>query len=507
MSLLKRNIKFNLIGQSLVILLGFVSFKYIYAGLGSDALGIIYFSLMLSTLFTTALDMGLSKTTIREVAAYNDSEPEYIIKLSQTFSLFYWLAYVIIVFLFLLFLPIIIDSWINLTTMDPEEAYDILLIIVSTALLAIPKMLLTSLCIGLQRMDGNNVIDVTIAIIQQLGIALLLIYGKDVYAVAYWLAATNILRVFTYMTFVSFILDVRALLPKFSSDVIQRVKEYTVKMMWVSLLLVIHKQIDKVLISKFLPIGNLGIYMFAFGAISKSTIITGSIAQAAFPHFSASEKKNNKNESIDKFFVLQDLLIYGTVPIFVLGFYLCKPVFSFLLDEMKSEMLQLPVLFLSLSFYFNATLRMVSTYVSAVGKPEYIINVTKFLLVISIPVAIFLIYEFAMLGAAISWLVYYVLAAAYMVPKVYRRELNCSPVIWFKSVSMVITLVSFIYMPLWYIVHIYSPENLVSLLLAYTIGSVIYGVIALNLIGQELQKSILIHLPMIRHFLIIKNIG
>jgi len=231
MSALRKNIIFNLFGQTSVILLGFISFKYIYAGLGDDALGIIYFSLMLSALLTSALDMGLSKTTIREMAAHHDSEPGYIKKLTQTFSLFYLLAYLLVTLLFVLFLPVIVDNWINLTTMENEMAHYVLLLIGTTALLAIPKTFMSSICIGMQRMDVNNSIDVSVALLQQLGLVLLLVAGKNIVVIAYWLAATNILRVLTYFVFISRLLSPDALFPWFSMDVVRRIKEYTSKMM------------------------------------------------------------------------------------------------------------------------------------------------------------------------------------------------------------------------------------------------------------------------------------
>jgi len=45
MSKLTKNIIFNLIGQSILLVLGFVAVRYIYRGLGEDALGIICFAL------------------------------------------------------------------------------------------------------------------------------------------------------------------------------------------------------------------------------------------------------------------------------------------------------------------------------------------------------------------------------------------------------------------------------------------------------------------------------
>lgn len=495
MSMLRRNIIFNLVGQASVIILGFISFKYIYAGLGADALGIIYFSLMLSALLKAALDMGLSKTTIRELAAHYDSEPDYIKKLTQTFSLFYLLAYVLVTLLFVLFLPVIVDSWIKLSTMDKELAHYVLLVIGITSLLAIPRAFMSSICIGMQRMDVNNSIDVSVAIIQQLGMVMLLVEGRGIVVVAYWLAATNILRILVYVVFISRLLSFDALLPRFSRDVVVRVKEYTSKMMWVSILLVIHKQLDKVLISKLLPIGVFGVYSFAYTSISKTTLITGAVAQAVFPSFSELENQEKQKKLFDRFSTLQDLLVFGTVPIFALAVFINVPLFTFLLDGEKARMLQLPILLLCIGFYLNATLRLVSTYVSAVGKPEYIVDVTKFLLVVSTPIAILLIVKFGVSGAALSWIIYYVLASLYMVPKVYKRELCQSPGVWFKSVTNAFVLVCLTYIPAWIVTTMYFPGDLLSILLCYVSGTVVYGVIALNMVGSGLQKVVLNNIP------------
>jgi len=507
MSVLKKNITYNLLGQIIVIPLSFISFKYIYSDLGDDALGLIYFSLMLGTIFCAALDMGLSKTTVREIAAHHSDEPAYIKKLIQTFSSFYWLAFILLTGLFVYFLPVIVHSWIKLTAMETKLASYVLLILGISSLLAIPKMLFMSVCFGLQRMDITNAVEVLLMVIQQAGVILLLMNGNDIIAVAYWMAVINIMSILVYMVFISRLLSINVMLPLFSMEVVNRVKQYTSKMAMVSLLLLVHKQLDKVLLSKFLPIGLLGIYSFSFSVVGKTALVTGAVAQAVFPSFSEMEKHGEKKELFDKFTTLQDLLIFGTVPLFAFVVFATLPLFTFLLDADKAQMLQLPILFLCISFYFNAALRMLSTYVSATGKPEYIVNVNTFLLIVVTPISVLLIFTFGILGAAISWVLYYILSAIYMVPKVYKNELHQSPYLWFKTVMVAVALICLAYIPFWHIASTYFSEDVVSLLLLYVFGTIIYCIVALNCIGNGLRKVILSYVPAVQVVMIARAKG
>lgn len=495
MTVLKRNITFNLIGQFLVMALGFISFKYIYKDLGEDALGIIYFSLMLSVLFSSVLDLGLSKTTVREIAAHQGDDPEYIMKLTQTFSLFYWLIYVLVTTLLVFILPAIVDSWITLSTMPVELAYNVLLVIGVTSLLVIPKTFLSSICIGLQRMDVSNSIDVVIAFMQQLGIVMLLLLGQDVMSVAYWLAVTNILRILVYYIFVSKLLSIDAMLPLFTMSVIYRIKYYTSRMLLASLVLVIHKQLDKVLISKLLPIGILGIYSFVYTSMAKTSLVTGAIAQAAFPDFTELEKKGQPKKLLDRFFTLQDFLIFGSAPIFSAVIFFTLPLFTFLLDESKAEEIQLTVLLLSISFYLNAVLRLVRTYMFAVGKPGYIIKSDILSLFVVLPVSVLLIIKMGMEGAAIAWIFFYLVCAIYVIPRVYKREFGRPARMWFKSVLSVMILSSVTYIPFYLLAFTFYAENIFLLVLFFIAATMIYSAIALNMIGCGLQRLVLEHVP------------
>ena len=90
--------------------------------------------------------------------------------------------------------------------------------------------------------------------------------------------------------------------------------------MAISLLSLVHNQAAQVIVSKLLPIGQFGFYGFASSTVNRGTFITGAVAQAAFPSFSNLSRAGNRSALLTQYRKLQDLLCYGTVPVFAAGF-------------------------------------------------------------------------------------------------------------------------------------------------------------------------------------------
>lgn len=59
MSRLSKNIVYNVIGQGLSLILSFVAVRFIFRGLGGDALGLIYFNQSVSVALMLALELGI----------------------------------------------------------------------------------------------------------------------------------------------------------------------------------------------------------------------------------------------------------------------------------------------------------------------------------------------------------------------------------------------------------------------------------------------------------------
>ncbi len=186
MSKIAKNITYNLFGQSLLIVLGFVAVKFIFKRLGEDALGIIYLAAAINAIFCSMFEVGICSTTIREVSAHHKTDPGYIHDLIRTFSLFYWIFYLGFALAVFFFAPVLVQKWIILKTMDAPTAVHILRVMGMASFLALPKSFYVSLFVGLERMEFNNTIDVLTTGLQQAGTILILTLGGSLFQVVYW---------------------------------------------------------------------------------------------------------------------------------------------------------------------------------------------------------------------------------------------------------------------------------------------------------------------------------
>src|SRR5260370_1643595 len=86
---LTKNVIYNVIGQGLVLLLRLIAVRFIFHRLGDDVFGIIFFNLVLTAVLTSALELGVLSTIVREVSSRFDSGPGHIHELLGTPSLLY----------------------------------------------------------------------------------------------------------------------------------------------------------------------------------------------------------------------------------------------------------------------------------------------------------------------------------------------------------------------------------------------------------------------------------
>jgi O-antigen/teichoic acid export membrane protein len=148
---------------------------------------------------------------------------------------------------------------------------------------------------------------------------------------------------------------------------------------------------------------------------------------------------------------------------------------------------------------------MISTFVSASGKPEYIIKTNILALFIATPVTFILVSNMGMQGAALSWIFYYLIGIAYIVPRIYRQELKLSGVLWFKQVVAAIALACLVYTPCWLIYQTFFPTTLLHPILLHLTATLIYGVAVLNITENALQEILVKNAPFLTTLIIFRK--
>jgi len=503
MSKISKNIIYNFIGQGLLLILGFVAVKYIFKQLGEDALGVVYFTLTMNAVLCAVLEMGICSTTVREVSVHFNDEPEYIRNFIQTASLFYWVAYLLLAVIIYFVAPILVDKWINLKTMDAVTAMQVLRILGISALLALPRSLYASLFRGLQRMEFNNIIDVASSALQQFGIIVILAIGGGLVSVVYWIAVSFGIGTLCYLLAARRFFPWQAFIPYYYSAVVKRNLKYSSNMMSISLLAMVHMQSDKIIVSKLLPVSIFGFYSFAYSAVSKATLLTSAVAQAAFPSFSSLFKMGGRDSMMSQYRKLQDLLCFGMVPIFGMIPFAVLPVFGFVFNPDVARMLLLPITFLTLGFYMNGALNVPYIFSLAVGKPEITVKSAFLALFIVLPVTGILIYFFGLTGAGLSWVFYHLFAYSYAVPRICSECLGIPVREWYLHIFKILVLIILTYGVGWAFLELMGSYSILSLVLAYTGATIVFLTCAYFMIGDELKNTLLQLLKTFR----IKTIG
>ena len=498
MSRLSKNVIYNLFGQGLLLVLGFVSVKYIFKQLGEDALGIIYFTAMMNTVLCAVLEMGICSTTVREVSAHFESEPNYIHDLTRTFSLFYWAAYVFLGVAIFFLAPIIVEKWINLKTMNTATATCILRILGIASLVALPKSLYVSLFRGLQRMEFNNFIDVITTGLQQFGTILILALGGGLFFVVYWFASCYAFRILIYIAISARFFSLKGLIPGYSFSVIKRNLGFASRMMSISIMATIHMQADKIIISKLLPISAIGYYGIAYGSTSKGQLVTGAISQAAFPSFSALFKAGDRNGMISQYQKLQDLLCYEIVPIFAAIPFAAIPLFSYILNKDIAGLLLLPITLLCVGFYMNGTITIPYVFSLAVGKPGIAARQNFYALFVVLPVTVLLIYFFGLTGAGLSWVFYHIFAYSYGVPRMCRECMKIPVWKWYLHVLKIFTLIGLTYGIAWITLDVIGNHSILLLTSAYVGASIVFLTGSYFMIGEEFRGTLFRHLQALK---------
>jgi O-antigen/teichoic acid export membrane protein len=490
MTRLTKNVIYNTAGQGLVLVLSLLAVRFIFRRLGDDVFGLIFFNLVLTAVLTSILELGVSSTVVREISIHFDSEPGYIRNLIRTASLFYWTAGILLVVVIWITAPLLVTHWVNLKTIDPGTAATTLRILSANTLVALPKGLYASMFRGRQMMGINNVIDVATAATQQVVTLLLLLSGGHVYVVAAGISASNLLGLAAYVVAAGRVFGWRTLIPSFSTEILKRNVSFSGRMTVVSVLILIHLQAAQILVSKLLPIAVFGLYGFAASMVNRATIVTGAVAQAAFPSFSSLYRAQDRVELMSQYRKLQDLLTYGTVPLFAGACFAALPVYKYVLNPDAAWLLLVPTAWLSLGTYMNGAVSIPYMFALAVGRPDIPMKTMLLGLIVVLPVTALLIFKFSLAGAGFSWVFYQIFNYSYMAPRICRECLLIRPRDFYMHVGRAMAWTVVTYGLAWIAIAVPSGYSLAGLVIAYLIASIAFAAGALFLIGPDLKVTI-----------------
>jgi O-antigen/teichoic acid export membrane protein len=244
----------------------------------------------------------------------------------------------------------------------------------------------------------------------------------------------------------------------------------------VSLLSIIHVQTDKLIVSRLLPLGTFGLYAFGSSAVNRGMLLTGAVAQAAFPSMSQLHGESRFDSRLqNRYLRLQDLVSYASAAVFAVSPFATLPVIGLLFGPAQAETMLVPATLLALGFYMNSTLNMPYFLSLAVGKPRIALSFNAWALVIVLPTTVLLVTWWQLEGAALSWVVYNLFGYAYFVPRVCRECEGVSVWRWYLNVGRFLAMAVAVYGAAWMAVALLTETSPALLAISYSSATLVYA--------------------------------
>lgn len=287
MASIKKNIIANLAGKfwgaTIAILLIPLYIKY----LGIESYGLVgFYGTLISSM--AVLDLGLSTTLNRELAKYKHENRLIKDIRNLTFSLecIYWVVGLLICILIISLSGFISVHWINVERLPLAEVK--LSVILMGAVIAFqwPISLYSGGLTGLEKQVLNNSITIIMTTLRAAGVIIILKYfSATIEAFFLWQAVISLLYVLVMRISLWRVMPHYNTRPVFSKEQIKIIWRFAAGMTGISIITFFLAQIDKIVLSKILPLSQFGYYTLAFTVATSITMIVSPVSTTFFPKF------------------------------------------------------------------------------------------------------------------------------------------------------------------------------------------------------------------------------
>jgi O-antigen/teichoic acid export membrane protein len=446
MSLIRRNIIANFAGQGWVALMGFVFVPLYLKFIGAEGYGLVGFFVLLSSTMAL-LDGGLGVTATRQTAAFIEADHEgkaWTVTLLRTIEGLFWVAAVLTGMIVALAAPLLATHWLKVETRRIPEVTAGLRLMAATLVVQFPIAFYSGCLIGLQQQLRLNVINSVSATLRGIGAFIVL-----------WLIAPTIQTFFAWQCVLSFI-TVLALRLSFWRTIggeqrgkwfnlraLRGVGRFTAGVGGINVLGFLLTQIDKIVLSKILPLQSFGYYTLAWTLGTFAYRFTGPIFNAYYPRITqlvtqGSQKEfadlQQKQELVDLYMKASRVMAVVIVPFSVwLAFFGHELLALWTRDQAVAHAAAGALTLIALGTMCNGFMHIPYSLQLASGWTGLAFWQNVIAVLLLVPLTYYFATHYGLTGAALPWLILnvgYVLISA---PLMYRVMLKGAKWNWYRS--------------------------------------------------------------------------
>ena len=495
----KRNIVSNLVAGVWVTGLTIAITPFQVNLLGIEAYGLIGFIATLQIVFAV-FDLGLSSTLTREIATDQSVDSARTIELIRTASTIYWTFAVGVGGALALSSGLIASHWFTSSALSVVQIEHSLYAITIYLAVRWPVAMYVGVLTGLQRMDVLNVVKVLTASLRLVGGVVVLVVWRDLQMFLWWTALNAIVEVLAYFIACRRVFASMPWRFGMSLNVIKSVWAFSLSMSALSLLGLLISQLDRLFVSKLLPLDALGSYMLASNTAAVCSIGISAVSSAMIPSFAAAYA-GGSTSALSLRYENADRVI-----LFVVGFLVFPLIFFGDLILLiwigpAAAAASGPLALIAMGFWCSAVLSNAYSLAVASGKPGLPLRLSVISALPYAAVLYWLTRSHGTDGAAMAWLSLNLGYVAVLVPAVHRIILKKSMRSWLMRMLLPFALIgvgafagmkhlfAYLYGADWQ--HSSLVAHSLPFELAALVGAILlYAALGYLLLGREIRHSI-----------------
>lgn len=467
----------SLLGLLIRGVLAIVCYRIVAATTGYQVAGLIFFAISFIGVTRGVFDLGISRTVIREMAILKRRAHHQA--LINHYLMLYLLAVIFFFLAFAIWVLTIFPGWFD-KRFDALAPDWLIALFFAGGGFAIITSFMQSLMIGAKRINIVNYFETASA----------LIFFSMLIAMS---LAETLLSQIAIAFFVFYFLKMciqlyltqRTLGTKLPWPSLQRrihLKTYDNLRFnaLISVSLLLHKQLDKIIAAMVLPIEQVGYYAIILMSLGRVSVLTQSIATVIFPEFSS--KRDLTDEDGRRFLKIASLNIVVMMPCYFILFYLSSEIGKLLVGSVSSDqatIVSLTIKWLSLYFGLNMLVRLYRTLISSSRQVRRLALADALGLGVSLPLVVVLCMTHGLVGLAIGMCAFFMISGPLTIWAAYKSLLKKMSVVRFIRFVIGFTLLSATVFGSLDLLVSTANKNYWGLGVSYFVGYLVYISIAL----------------------------
>ena len=433
-SIVKKNVVANLIGNGWTALLALVLIPFYIKFLGIEAWAVVGIFVSLQSV-CMLLDLGLSATLNRELArlSVRKETAQEMRNLVRTLELIYWAVAILIGVSVFLLAPVIANHWLKADQLSAKTIQDAIRLMAIAITLQWPFGLYSGGLSGLQRQVALSSINVGIATLRGLGAVIILWkISPTLQALFVWHAVMSMTQTCLVGLFLWRILPRTETTSTFQSTLLRNTWRFSAGIGGITVMGVILTQMDKVILSRLLNLKMFGYYVLAGTVTTGIYLLVAPIFSALHPRFTQLVSLGDEEGLKELYHDSCQFVSVVILPVsIVIAFFSREILFLWTGDATTAENTHLILSILVVGTGLNGLLYLPYGLQFAYGWTKLVFCLNLIAVLVLTPSIIVLASLYGAIGAASIWLIFNIGHALIGIQLMHRRLLKGEQSKWY----------------------------------------------------------------------------